>query len=160
MKRQTSADAEIARLLFGNPELSIREEPQRPMPVAAQEALQRLNRVAYRFELPLPPSVNEMYVPMGKGRLVLSKSARQYKAGAGLVAQANGFAPFKGDVSVQVDIYRAHGDLDNFAKCLLDTLKGICYRDDRQVKRLVMDIHDEKEPQLWRAEIEIREVQA
>ncbi len=152
-------DAELAKILYANPDVAIVGEPVRPMPQPAREALERLQCVAYRFELPLPPSTNDLYVPVARGRLVLSKSARQYKTGAGLVVQSHGYAPFKGKVWVQVDIYRAHGDVDNFAKCLLDTFKGIVYRDDKQVTHFGMDLHDEKDPQRWRVEVEVREVQ-
>lgn len=46
-------------------------------------------------------------------------------------------------------------DIDNIAKCVLDALNKLAYRDDTQVVRLHMEKHYAKIP---RVEVEIREV--
>ena len=46
-------------------------------------------------------------------------------------------------------------DIDNIAKCVLDALNKLAYRDDTQVVRLRMEKHYAKIP---RVEVEIREI--
>lgn len=46
-------------------------------------------------------------------------------------------------------------DIDNIAKCVLDALNKLAYRDDTQVVRLHMEKHYDQVP---RVEVEIREV--
>ena len=153
-------DAELRKLLYANPELTVIEDnAPRPMPVAAQEALQRLNRVAVTLTLPYPPSVNAMY-RIARNRLILTDAAKTYKIAAGWEAQRAGIAPFTGSIALYVHLYRGHkrGDSDGPLKVLLDSLNGIAYNDDDQIIEIHVWRHDDKQnPQ---AEIEIREVTA
>jgi len=104
--------------------------------------------------LPYPPSVNHLYASVN-GRKVLSRQGREYKATAGAIAVRSGIAKLAGPVAVKVDVYRPRraGDLDNSLKAILDSLKGIAWNDDKQVKKIIAEQFDDKvEP---RAEIEI-----
>lgn len=107
--------------------------------------------------LPYPPSVNHMYATYC-GRRVLTAEARQYKRTASLTAYRAGFRPLAGDVRVTVNLYRQRraGDLDNGLKALLDSLKGIAWTDDAQVKRIEAERHEDKENP--RAEVVIEEM--
>jgi Holliday junction resolvase RusA-like endonuclease len=52
-----------------------------------------------------------------------------------------------GGVSVSLWVYRAaqRGDLDNRIKVLLDSLQGIAYKDDKQVRELHAFLEDDKD---------------
>ncbi len=50
----------------------------------------------------------------------------------------------KGDVQVKVDYYfqtKRKADIDNFFKLVGDSLTGIVYEDDSQIKRLISEKH-------------------
>jgi crossover junction endodeoxyribonuclease RusA len=98
-----------------------------------------------RLELPYPPSANR-YWRHYAGKTVISTEARDYKQQVGMMALAARVAPFSGDVSVTIDLYRPakRGDLDNFAKVLLDSMQGHLFRNDNQVVDLHMRRHDDK----------------
>lgn len=82
--------------------------------------------------LPYPPSVNALYATV-RGRRVLSKSGRQYKAQIARIL--TGTPIMEGEISITAKFFRPQksGDLDNFLKCLLDALTGSAWRDDKQV---------------------------
>lgn len=86
------------------------------------------------IELPVPPTVNHAYATV-RGRRVLSKEGRAYKAmvaGRLMVAR---WKPLDGEVSLSIDWFRARrsGDLTNRVKLLEDALKGFAWHDDSQV---------------------------
>lgn len=92
-------------------------------------------------DLPMPPSVWDLYVGNGHNRR-RSAEYRKWVTEAGwmLVAQRNQggcFKQFKGDVDVKVRAYRPANrgrDLDNILKALLDLLKSTgTIVDDRHV---------------------------
>lgn len=98
--------------------------------------------------LPEPPSANR-YWKVWRGRAVKSKEARAYALQVKYLAiQQHVRAPITGDVALTVHWYRARraGDLDNRLKCLLDSLKGITYADDKQVRRFTAERFDDIEP--------------
>ena len=97
------------------------------------------------FTLPYPPSANR-YWRSYRGRVVKSEEARAYQQEAGWIAKASGFDCTKSDVAITVKVYRPQksGDLDNFLKVTLDSLKGIIYDDDKQVKVIHAERYDDK----------------
>ena len=104
-----------------------------------------------RLVLPIPPSAN-IYWRMFRGRIVKSKKARDYQASVAKMVLAELGAKrklpaFDGDVTVSLVVYRAarRGDLDNFLKVTLDSLRGTVFADDDQVLRIVADRDDSKE---------------
>lgn len=98
----------------------------------------------YRLIVPYPVSTNRMYRNF-RGIMVLSKEGKRYKKFVGQIALACGVRPISGRVDVRIDLYRPQqsGDLDNFFKVLLDSIKGISFVDDRQVKRIIADQHED-----------------
>lgn len=85
-----------------------------------------------RVTLPYPPSANAYWRSV-KGRVLVSKEGRKYKA---LVAKLAGqYLPLVGPVKVRLHVHRprAVGDLDNTLKVLFDALKLILWLDDDQV---------------------------
>jgi len=86
--------------------------------------------------LPWPPSVNTYYT-IARGRKILSKKGRQFKADCGWC-----IVPFKpvmmtGDLEVLVEVTppdKRKRDLDNLLKPILDALGDYCvYEDDSQI---------------------------
>lgn len=106
--------------------------------------------------LPVPPSANR-YWRSARGRVFVSQEATAYKLEAGWTARQAGIECVSSPVIVRLDVYRPQkrGDLDNYAKILIDSLIGIAYVDDSQI----VEIHarrfdDKKNP---RVEVEIME---
>ena len=96
-----------------------------------------MSKVLFRLTLPVPPSVNGLYVPVN-GRLVLSAAGRDWKRAAAWQARDEwgvGHDPLEGGIGMQLIFYRARkrGDLTNLVKATEDALKGIVYVDDEQV---------------------------
>ena len=72
-----------------------------------------------------------------------------YKNALGLFARRamNGLPPLSGAVRISVDVYRKidptslkFGDWDNHGKAVSDALNGICYFDDRQIVRSIVEL--------------------
>lgn len=74
-----------------------------------------------------------------------SKQAERYlsyKNKVGWIAKQHKVKQLDGSVSVDVYVYLykgRQGDADNYGKSITDALNGIAYRDDVQVKRLVVE---------------------
>jgi len=105
--------------------------------------------VTQEFELPWPPSVNHYYRHVGP-RVLISRDGRRYRElVTGLVRQKN-IRPFEGRISLHAEFYppdRRRRDLDNVGgKVLLDTLQAAgIYRDDCQIKRILLEMHEPME---------------
>jgi Holliday junction resolvase RusA-like endonuclease len=95
--------------------------------------------------LPYPPSTNNLYATV-RGRRVLTREGRQYKERAAALAVAHGMKPVDGEVSVTLRLYRPRraGDIDNSLKSVFDSLKGVAWRDDSQVKRIEAERFEDK----------------
>lgn len=108
------------------------------------------------FTLPISPSANR-YWRVYRGRAVKSEAAKEYQNTAGWLAKSQGVEVMSGAVGIRLTVYRKQksGDLDNYAKCLLDSLRGIAYQDDKQVVELHLYRRDDK--QNPRVEVEIWE---
>ncbi len=81
-----------------------------------------------------------------------------YKGEVGWAAKAASCPRFKGRVRVDIDLYIRDGrigDVDNYAKSILDGLNGVAWEDDKQVVELHIYRHTER-PQ--RAEVRIQEL--
>jgi crossover junction endodeoxyribonuclease RusA len=104
--------------------------------------------------LPLPTSTNRLY-RVWRGRPILSREGRAFKAAAALLAKAAGVKPLSGPVQVFIRVYRRRraGDLDGFLKSLLDACNGVLFEDDSQVVAIhAVRLDDKVNP---RAEIEV-----
>lgn len=97
------------------------------------------------YEFPLPPSLNHYLRPL-RGRMVKSTEAREYQTVVKMLAKADGATQLSGPVAVTVNIYRARaaGDLDNRLKVLLDSLQGVFYANDSQIRELHAYLDDDK----------------
>jgi len=93
------------------------------------------------ISLPYPPSLNRLYRTV-RGRPILSKEAREYRAAVRSLLDGMGYRATGSPVAVSVWLYRPRrtGDADNALKALLDACNGFLWRDDSQL----VEIH------LWR----------
>lgn len=86
-----------------------------------------------------------------------------YKNEIGWAAKAAQVQPIKTSVEVTATLYLhggREGDVDNYAKALLDGLNGIAWHDDIQVRRLTVEKRKVESRDQERAEVEIRELEA
>lgn len=90
--------------------------------------------------LPVPPSANR-YWRNWRGKMVRSEEADDYrKLVRFLIMRDFDITPIdKGEVDVDLWWYRGtlQGDTDNRIKVILDSLNGVIWKDDKQVR----DIH-------------------
>lgn len=93
--------------------------------------------------LPYPPSANR-YWRNWHGRMVKSTIARQYQDDIKKRFNVESFHDCM--VELKIDLYRPQktGDLDNFLKVSIDALKGICFNDDKQVRKITAEMFDDK----------------
>jgi len=116
------------------------------------------NWIKQVLTLPFPPSTNRYWrFPRGLGYPLVSREARQYKIEAARLAIKQGIKPTDGNLKVRIDVFRPakRGDLDNMLKVVLDSLKGIAWRDDSQIVFLTAERFEDKENP--RLEIEVSE---
>lgn len=112
-----------------------------------------------RIVFPMPPSVNRMYkvaVICGRGQMYMSAEGKRYKKVCETIALVAGLKPLTGEVHLVADIYRPRkaGDLDNGFKSLCDSISGVLYHDDKQIKGICAIRHDD--PDYPRAEVRVR----
>lgn len=91
--------------------------------------------------LPMPPSANRYWRHVG-GRVYVSKEARSYRELVGWEGAKAGLEVLTGDVSVSVIVRRQHkrGDIDNYLKVLFDAMQGVMIVNDKQIKRVDVEI--------------------
>jgi crossover junction endodeoxyribonuclease RusA len=109
--------------------------------------------------LPFPPTLNTMY-PTGKnGRRYLSSKGEAFKNDVAIYFAQNRPIKFTGELRVYIELYRPRkiGDIDNFCKPILDSLKGYCFEDDKQVVELHVKRFDDKDNPRVEVVIETRE---
>jgi crossover junction endodeoxyribonuclease RusA len=79
-----------------------------------------------------------------------------YKSQIAWIAKGNRVRQIDGPVVAEIYLYLCggnQGDCDNYAKSLTDALNKIAYKDDRQIKRLVVEKRECGRPAEQRAEV-------
>lgn len=101
---------------------------------------------AMLLTLPVPPSANRYWRHVGT-RIIISAAAKKYREEIAYRASIARCKPLAGPVAVSVTVYRKikSGDLDNYLKVLLDSLRGVCYADDGQIVEIHAVRRDDKE---------------
>jgi len=96
--------------------------------------------------LPVPPSINRRFRPTHRNPYTLTEAVRNYKTTVALLALEHNFTPLTGKLFAQVTIYRPadRGDADNYTKVLFDSLEGILYHKDAQIKRYTVTVLTDK----------------
>lgn len=102
-----------------------------------------------KVTLSYPPSVNRAW-RNSKGKMYQPAEITQYKRTAGLLAKAAGAKIIEGAVQVEAILHpktKKDGnaskvliDLDNLLKVVLDGFNGVCYRDDKQVQKISLEV--------------------
>lgn len=99
-----------------------------------------------RLRLPVPPSVNRMWKTTRLGGVYKDPEVVKYQKIVAAYAMAERVQPIlSGELTVILDWHRAKkiGDTDNRMKVILDGLgNGVCYRDDAQIKKIIIERHD------------------
>jgi crossover junction endodeoxyribonuclease RusA len=110
-----------------------------------------------------PISVNHLYATMCRGNFptkYTTQKGKELKASYELQVKEQWLDKIiTGDVSLSIGFFfdtKRKQDIDNFAKVTLDSLTGIVFEDDSQVKELYMIKHFDKENP--RTEIVIKEL--
>jgi len=88
--------------------------------------------------LPWPPSVNEAYLPMGRGRIVKTKIARMYFNDVAWEIKFKRIPPFgKSRLKILIKCYSPNQspyDLANLDKILMDTIENSgLFKNDNQI---------------------------
>jgi Holliday junction resolvase RusA-like endonuclease len=100
-----------------------------------------------RIVLPYPPSVNRTYnlgVIGGRATMFLSPEAKRFKKIVQDIAVACEICPLIGKLQLTIDLYRERkaGDADPL-KILFDSLEGFAYHKDSQIRRFVVNQHED-----------------
>lgn len=96
--------------------------------------------------LPYPPTMNHLYVSVGRRR-ILSDVGKRFKQEVAIHLRFLGIKPIIGPVALTVHIYRPRrtGDLDNLLKATQDSLSGFLWVDDKQIVEINARRYDDKE---------------
>jgi crossover junction endodeoxyribonuclease RusA len=91
-----------------------------------------------------------------KMHIYTPRATSQYEklVGYAALSAANGKSFFK-NIAVEIKLFfrdRRFGDLDNYTKSILDGLQGVIFENDKQVCRLTVERHQDKEE---RAEVKV-----
>lgn len=110
-----------------------------------------------RFNLPIPPSINETYRgARGGGRLIYTDVAAAYRTEQGLRLNQIDTTPLRGPCVVWMYVYMRYprkGDHHNNHKLVLDLLEGRAYENDSQIVSLHIErCYDKHNPHV---EIEV-----
>lgn len=99
--------------------------------------------------LEYPPSTNRIY-RQSKGKMYQPKEVVNYKMIAGWKARQQGAKPADGDIEIEATLHpkttkkgtasKTRIDLDNLCKIVLDSFNGVCYHDDKQIVKIVLEI--------------------
>lgn len=111
------------------------------------------------FTIPGRPVPAVRMTQRSKWKNERAKKYLTYKGTVGWAAKAVRCPRFKGRVRVDIDLYIQGGrigDVDNYAKSILDGLNGVAWFDDEQVAELHVYRHASK-PQ--RAVVRVQEVE-
>ena len=90
------------------------------------------------------PSVNHYWLANGHKRYISSKG-REFKRMLSIEAKRIGCSAIDGDIKIVINWYKKgkrRGDLDNILKVIMDSLNGIGYHDDSQVKIIIAHMHE------------------
>lgn len=95
--------------------------------------------------LPYPPSANR-YWRKFNNRMVLSADAKNFKSCVQKIFKENSYFSYAENlIELDIKLYRPKkiGDLDNYLKVTIDSLNGLFFDDDKQIKRLTAERFDD-----------------
>lgn len=127
---------------------------------AAPDEKGRVEVMTLKFTIPGRP-VPKARPRVGRnGCIYTPGKSRAYEQQVAVVGRLHCSRPLKGPVELRLKVYlkTPGGDLDNYIKSIQDSLNGITWHDDRQVKKLAASLMVDKYAE-ERAEVEIRKIQ-
>lgn len=99
--------------------------------------------------LDYPPSTNRIW-RQSKGRMYQPKEVVNYKMIAAWKARQQGAKPTDGNIEIEATLHpkttkkgiasKTRIDLDNVCKIVLDSFNGVCYNDDKQITKIVLEV--------------------
>lgn len=102
--------------------------------------------------LPMPPSANHYKKPRRNGGWYLTPEAIAFLYEVKLRTQYLDEGPFVGPVSVIYRFFRGarngklqRGDMFNYEKVLSDSLQGIAYQNDSQIRDAIVSLREDRE---------------
>lgn len=109
-----------------------------------------------KLTLPFPPSLNNMYPTSRSGVRYTSERGKKFKNDVAEQMLKERPTMLDGEIAVKLSLYRPRktGDIDNFCKPVLDSLKGYCFNDDKQIVELHVRRFDDKNNPRVEVEIE------
>lgn len=122
--------------------------PEKRAKAATTESVSSVFSVAVvegELDLPYPVSVNALFASIvrhGVPFRIKTREGKEFCKEAGWIASRVFLAPLDGPVSVHILYSPKSGigmDIDNTVKCCLDALNTICWHDDSQVWKLVVE---------------------
>jgi crossover junction endodeoxyribonuclease RusA len=108
----------------------------------------------YTFYLPSPIALNTYYGHTG--RVYLSERGKRFRDEVAWLARTQGAAVLEGELAVTVRVWNTKQDVDAGLKATLDALNGVAWLDDRQIKRLCVELLKDKGGR--RMEVEVRKL--
>lgn len=100
------------------------------------------------YALPFPPSFNHAWRSVARGRVLLSKAARQYRVAVSNALPSGRVVPLACRLSVSVTLVppvkqRGEWDVDNRLKALFDALTHArVWLDDKQIDQILAERQD------------------
>ena len=94
-----------------------------------------------------------------KGFVFTPADTRKHEKYVKEIAQKEVDKPLEGDLVLTVSVFlrnKNHGDLDNYVKLVSDSMNGVAYQDDKQIKEIHAYLWYDKENE--RTEIEVRQI--
>jgi len=106
-----------------------------------------------------PISINHMYGISKFGRKFVKADGKEYKLKVATLGRESGCTPTKKRCVMEIIYYFGDNrkrDVDNYSKPILDSLQGVAYDNDNQIKDLTLRVrHDKENP---RTEVKIWEL--
>ena len=147
-------EVEFAELLSKNPKLKIKDSESvfnaqvKPVKKKAKMLIPTDESIQFiELKLPYPISVNRIYLTTPDGKRVLTKEAKEYKRTVASACLLQGVRfGMTGELTFICKVFRPRkeGDTDNFLKITQDSLEGICYQNDSQIAKIIIERFEDK----------------
>jgi len=102
--------------------------------------------------LPYPPSVNRIWRRGSNGTTYQPKEIKDFKVLCAWLAKKEGAVIITGEVEIHATLHpkltkkgfanKSRLDLDNVVKSVFDSFNGVCYKDDKQITKITLEIGD------------------
>jgi len=117
-----------------------------------------MNKLIAEMTLPISPSINHLYLQKGKMRFMTKEGKRCKELIETIARSLKMPSPSLSNLKVELDYYfeKNNRDLLNSSKVEMDTLQGIIFENDRQIKEATLRMFKDKDNP--RCEVRIYEI--